>query len=174
MSDIREHVLDRLRARAHRPAERRWPSALARVVSGPFDPDAEALPPIDHVAALRGLVDDGVAYGEALFTADRCAHLYREILRQLDSAARPEFGDIHGKGQRLDLPLRLTTPVAEALVLLAHRLAPVLRARLGDDATLVELSALQALPGAPEQPPHPDAAHSDAPDEARLVTVFVL
>jgi hypothetical protein len=111
---------------------------------------------------------------EGVLERDRCADLERELLRQLDSSDRPELGNIHGKDTRLDLPLRMTGPVCDALLTLVDRLGPTLRSALGAGAQLVELSALQALPGATEQPPHPDAGGSDDPEEARLVTVFVI
>ncbi len=115
------------------------------------------------VVAIPGLVAPGL-----------CAAVLGEVQRQLESSARPDFGNIHGKDTRLDLPLRMTGPVCDVVVDLVARVGPVLRQVVGAEAPLVELSALQALPGATEQPPHPDAAGSGNPDEARLVTAFVL
>jgi hypothetical protein len=47
---------------------------------------------IEHDALAEGLATDGVVVVEGLLERDRCAHLERGLLRQLESRARPDFG----------------------------------------------------------------------------------
>ncbi len=154
----------------------RLPSALSRSlhrqsVRGPQGDDRETL---DDRGLVAQFEQAGVVAIPGLLAPGLCTDVLRELQRQLESSARPDFGNIHGKDTRLDLPLRMTGPICDALVEVAERVGPMLRQLVGANAHLVELSAIQALPGATEQPPHPDAAGSGDPGEARLVTVFVL
>ncbi|HLT40571.1 MAG TPA: phytanoyl-CoA dioxygenase family protein [Enhygromyxa sp.] len=173
---IHQRALGRRRGERRRPYVRRLPSALSRSLrdSWQFAADPEFIHSIAEQQIRTSLSRDGVATVEGVLEQDRCARVDRELQRQLQSSARPEFGSIHGKDTRLDLPLRMTGPIADALVALVARIGAILIAELGADARLVELSAIQALPGASAQPPHPDAGGSGDPDEARLLTVFVL
>lgn len=162
-----EHLVQHRAAHTH-PAITFLPAAQgASTAQGP------ELDPGGGHALLAELDRDGVAVAGSVLPADVRVELHREVLRQLDSRARPPFGGIHGKELRFDLPLRMTGPVVAALRRLVACLRPTLEPALGPDARLVELSVLIALPGADAQPPHPDAAGSGDPDEARLITVFV-
>lgn len=150
---------------------RRWPSALSRFLGLACDTGGEW--PVEPGRICEGLAHDGVARVEGVLERERCARVHREVLRQFESCARPPLGNIHSEGKRLDLPLRMTGPMADALVVMVARLGPALVRELGADARLVEFSVLQALPGAVAQPPHPDVGDPEGPDSARLVTVFV-
>src|SRR5690606_19542983 len=90
-----------------RPYVRRCPSALSRRLNVIHDASANHLS-IEHRELSGSLIRDGVCAVEGVLERERCARVYGELLRQLESNARPEFGNIHGKDARLDLPLRMT------------------------------------------------------------------
>lgn len=111
----------------------------------------------EGVCILRGALEPDLA-GAVLAEAEGVA----QEARSLPEEAARRWAPIHSSSRlRHDVAVPLVAPVRRAVELLARRLAPLLRAVLGQDtgalgATLVELGAVTSQPGAAAQLWHAD------------------
>ena len=138
----------------------------------------------DPASAVHTLAADGVLRVNSVLSPSTAvallAHVNAELAARRQAADQRYFARTDTLGaNRYDLLIEIPAPpVRAALAELLPRLAPIIGGTLGADATLFELAALVAEPGAARQPSHPDTRHDRSaavcPDgTAVIVTVFV-
>ena len=148
------------------------PLALAMLSTSAADGDSEEF---TRVFQSR-LLEFGAVVVPSVIPRELCKKLDLAIHAELREYPTYSLGNIMEREFRLDYPLPLTKVYADALVEAVRVLYTGLAPILGDDAVLVEFSALNSYPRTKRQNRHPDLGMSSPNDlrtKNRVVSVFV-
>jgi len=147
------------------------PVALSMLTTGPVVPQERFNPIFESRFRQFGAV-----VVPKVLTPDFCAQLDATIDNEIREYPTYKFGKIMERRYRLDYPLPFTPLYTEALTIAVQVVYSALANIIGDNAILMEFSALYSYPNSKRQNRHPDLAMdrpSDIDNHNRLVTVFV-
>jgi len=116
----------------------------------------------------------GVVVLRSVLPAQACDDIANYILEGPEGILNPtyEFKEVAESSLRKDYPLPIDTVSIIFFDRVMKLVGLVLKAKLSEDASLVEFSSLTTFPNARQQDLHPDA-QMETMDQARIYTVFV-